>query len=210
MLLDCEKSCFVILFWITAGSLTWSQEQSRTWTSADGKRTFEGKLQAASGDFATILRTSDGEQFRIEIEKLSPADRSHVMTSRKNAKMAEVPDAGPSEKQSLIDETISTSWLNDATVILHPFVKRLEIVGLTTALPNCLCGLFGNSPSHASWEGRRFAGEGAVRLVDAIDPAHPRSCPPSPTAARRRVDPPMALRFGRVKKVAQTCNRAVL
>lgn len=50
----------------------------RTWTSSDGKSTFEGNLLEFSESEVRIRRRSDFNQFKLPLDKLSAADQEHV------------------------------------------------------------------------------------------------------------------------------------
>ena len=50
--------------------------QSRAWTSADGARTFQGKLESYDRDTGTVTVTmADGRKLAFSRDKLSDADR---------------------------------------------------------------------------------------------------------------------------------------
>ncbi|MBL9133662.1 MAG: prolyl oligopeptidase family serine peptidase [Verrucomicrobiaceae bacterium] len=62
---------------LTLGTLHAAQPP-RTWTSSDGKAKFQGSLLEFSEKEVRIQRTSDFNQFKLPLDKLSPEDQDHV------------------------------------------------------------------------------------------------------------------------------------
>lgn len=61
-----------------------AQMETRTWTSADGKKTFEGSLAGLSYDNVTgrriaVINSTDGQVFKIPIESFSEDDQSRLL-----------------------------------------------------------------------------------------------------------------------------------
>lgn len=67
--------------------------EERTWTSTEGK-TFEGSLQSATAEAATIRR-SDGRTFDVPVAMLSEADRRHVETMLADLQRSKGFEEGP-------------------------------------------------------------------------------------------------------------------
>lgn len=57
-------------------SLTWAP--ARTWTSADGERTFEGDLKKFDGTTGEVTVFVDGRNLVFDQSKLSEADRTYL------------------------------------------------------------------------------------------------------------------------------------
>ena len=70
---------------------------ARTWTSADGKNTFEGEFVSATDTTVTVKRTSDSTTFLIT--RLSDQDQEYVKEAITQAK-AEAEARAESEKLS--------------------------------------------------------------------------------------------------------------
>ncbi|MEM7697677.1 MAG: prolyl oligopeptidase family serine peptidase [Verrucomicrobiota bacterium] len=70
-----KKALFMCLtMW---ASLSIAQE-ARQWTSADGSRTFEGRMLEYSAEEVRIQRTADRETFKVPLTSLSESDRSYI------------------------------------------------------------------------------------------------------------------------------------
>ena len=80
-----------------------SAEESRTWTSSEGK-SFEGALLSATETTASVKR-SDGRVFEIPLEKLSPDDQAFVQQSLKDRNREEGLNTGP------FAEMITGEWI---------------------------------------------------------------------------------------------------
>jgi predicted peptidase len=51
---------------------------ARTWTSSDGKSSFEGKLMEFSETEVRIRRSADFNEFKLPLDKLSAEDQAHI------------------------------------------------------------------------------------------------------------------------------------
>lgn len=56
--------------------------EARTWTAAQGGKTFQGELKEVKGDNVVIVR-SDGQSFTLPISRLSEADQKFIADSQK-------------------------------------------------------------------------------------------------------------------------------
>ncbi len=86
--------CFFTFQVVTA------DEQSRTWTSADGSRTFEGKFRSfdeTSGEAEVLI---NGQSVKFSIDLLSAADAEYI---RGLAKKEDVLD--PSQVKEAVEQT---------------------------------------------------------------------------------------------------------
>ncbi len=61
------------------GSLGFSQNENRAWTSSDGKSSFQGRLTSAT-DTSVKVRHQNGQTFDLPLEKISQVDRDYVAT----------------------------------------------------------------------------------------------------------------------------------
>ena len=69
-------------------------EDSRTWTSSDGKK-LEAEFLSATEENVTIRRKTDGKRFTLPLERLSEADREYVKAKLADAKRPAEIEAGP-------------------------------------------------------------------------------------------------------------------
>lgn len=75
--------------------------QARTWTSADGKSTFEGELVSSTGSEVTVMRSNKNLTFTLD--KLSEADQAYV---REEAEKAAASAAAKAEADKLKEAKI--------------------------------------------------------------------------------------------------------
>ncbi len=67
----------ILLIFLTVGTGAFSAE-TRSWTSADGTRSFEGEMLEFSETEVRIKRSADFNTFSIPLDKLSAADQAHI------------------------------------------------------------------------------------------------------------------------------------
>lgn len=73
--------------------------ERRTWTSADGKASFEGELVEFSASEVKIKRAADFQIFKLPLDKLSAADQTHVRNLlRDQARDAGIKDGPHADK----------------------------------------------------------------------------------------------------------------
>ncbi len=75
--------------------------QARTWTSADGKSTFEGELVSSTGSEVTVMRSNKNLTFTLD--KLSEEDQAYV---REEAEKAAASAAAKAEADKLKEAKI--------------------------------------------------------------------------------------------------------
>lgn len=72
------KQLLALLFATAALQAAAPTFPARTWTSSDGKSSFEGKLMEFSETEVRIRRSADLNEFKLPLAKLSAADQEHV------------------------------------------------------------------------------------------------------------------------------------
>jgi len=100
------KTAFVILALV---GLLGGMVQARTWTSADGSRTFEGTLKSydpASGMVTVIV---DGRPLAFPQDKLSEGDREFLKESRMT--VAETPASSATAATSVVGAIVAKAKL---------------------------------------------------------------------------------------------------
>lgn len=72
--------CFAIVFLGTAPAARAELGEAvvRTWTSADGSKTFEGELKSYDDSKVSIMRRADLKTFSLPLDQLSQADQEFV------------------------------------------------------------------------------------------------------------------------------------
>ena len=96
------------LLWIALVALLASNGHARTWTSADGAKTFEGELKSYDADSGIVTVLVSGRPVTFPKDKLSPADITFVegsASSSDSASSASSSDAASSvmsEKMSKV------------------------------------------------------------------------------------------------------------
>ncbi len=85
----------LLISWLLAG-LTFAQ--ARTWTSADGTKTFEGELKSFDAGSGKVSVTINGRQKTFSIDKLSEKDVEFLKEWEKEASKPSVEEALQEQK----------------------------------------------------------------------------------------------------------------
>ena len=89
----------------------------RTWTSADGKRTFEGELKAYDKEKGAVtVVLPNGQELSFTLDKLSAADRKFLESAKEGPAKLDL-------SASLSKEGVVTI-LKDGKYAAHKFTKK--------------------------------------------------------------------------------------
>ncbi|MEM7013327.1 MAG: hypothetical protein AAF585_17800, partial [Verrucomicrobiota bacterium] len=112
-------------FEISLQRITGLLAEVRTWTAAQGGRTFEGELKEVKDDQVVIVR-SDGQAFTLPISRLSEADQKFIADSQKPERAPTEPGATPAAADMKIPEGPTELVLTEAHACCRGCYEAIE------------------------------------------------------------------------------------
>ncbi|MEO1857199.1 MAG: hypothetical protein ABGY95_07540 [Rubritalea sp.] len=99
--------------WLALLSLS---AQARTWTSADGAKTFEGEYKSFDQETREVTVLKKYKKLKFKMDMLSEADRDWVNAKVEEAAAAEAAASAPTVEEQIASQVVG-STLNDKTLV---------------------------------------------------------------------------------------------
>jgi hypothetical protein len=90
--------------------------QARTWTSADGLKTFEGEYKSFNQETKEVTVVRKYKKLKFAMNMLSEADREWVNSNAKEEAAKKAAASGPSVEDQLAAQTVGAK-LNEKTLV---------------------------------------------------------------------------------------------